>query len=97
MKIKKLSMQTALALALAAVLDLVWVRPVNLQEIALALMDAQANVLYAWAVAVMVVTVYVLMTATVVALEVALGIVKVAVLADVMVVTTLVMVVPDLV
>lgn len=60
-------------------------------------MDAQANVLYEWAVAVMVVTVYVLMTATVVALEVALGIVKVAVLADVMVVTTLVMVVPDLV
>ena len=60
-------------------------------------MDAQANVLYVWAVAVMGVTVYVLMTATVVALEVALGIVKVAVLADVMVVTTLVMVVPDLV
>lgn len=60
-------------------------------------MDAQANVLYVWAVAVMVVTVYVLMTATVVALEFALGIVKVAVLADVMVVTTLVMVVPDLV
>lgn len=60
-------------------------------------MDAQANVLYVWAVAVMVVKVYVLMTATVVALEVALGIVKVAVLADVMVVTTLVMVVPDLV
>lgn len=45
----------------------------------------------------MVVTVYVLMTATVVALEVALGIVKVAVLADVRVATTLVMVVPDLV
>lgn len=60
-------------------------------------MDAQANVLYVWAVAVRVVTVYVLMTATVVALKVALGVVKVTVLADVMVVTTLVMVVPDLV
>lgn len=46
---------------------------------------------------VIVVVAVVLMTVQEAALEVALGIVKVAVLADVMVVTTLVMVVPDLV